>query len=102
MKKILNPVNDNLYGASLSKEAFLKLVTHCPESEERFRKKLKWRQDNEVWLKKSANIAIKVLSELRKQELTKEELASDTNISIERINEIVKGSADITLREIYK
>ena len=92
---------NNMYDIP-SKEAFMRLVTKCPEVRDNMIKKLKWQEENKEWLKKSAHIAIKVLRELREQKLSKEDLAKSCDIPIERINEIVKGSADITLCETYK
>jgi len=99
--KALQITHNTIFGVS-SKEAFMTLVSKCPEARDNILKKLKWREENSKWLNKSAKIAIKVLRELRSQGLSKEDLAKLSDIPIERINEIVKGSADITLCEIYK
>lgn len=93
---------NSTYGCCTTKEAFLKLVTHDPEAEKRFWDKVKWREDNNYWLNKTVKIAVKILHEIRVMKITKEDLASATNISIERMVEIVKGRADMTLSEIGK
>lgn len=87
---------------SANKEAFMKLVTVDPEGQERFWNKLKWRLDNRYWLNKTVKIAIKILREIRIMKITKEDLAIVSDISIERMTEIVKGQADMTLSEIAR
>ena len=95
-------LENSRYGSIANKEAFMKLVTVDPEGQKRFWDKVKWRQDNRYWLNKTVKIAIKILHEISEMKITKEDLAAATNISNERMTEIVKGRADMTLSEIAR
>jgi hypothetical protein len=48
--------------------------------------KAEWREKNEAWLDKSANIAIKILRELRRQSITQKELAERVNVSAQYLH----------------
>jgi len=61
-----------------------------------------WRQDNREWLRRSAVIAIKVLSALKAQGLTQKDLAERMNVSPQQINKIVSGKENLTLETIAK
>ena len=93
---------NSTYGCSTAREAFMKLITPDPEGQKRFWDKVKWRQENRYWLKKTVKIAIKILCEIRVMKITKEDLAAASNISNERMTEILKGRADMTLSEIAR
>lgn len=94
--------DNSIYRCSTAREAFMKLVTPDPEAQKRFWDKFKWRQENRYWLKKTVKIAVKILREIRIIKITKEDLAAASNISNERMSEIVKGQADMTLSEIAR
>ncbi|WP_321332026.1 helix-turn-helix transcriptional regulator [uncultured Bacteroides sp.] len=64
--------------------------------------KAEWREKNEAWLDKSADIAIKVLRELRHQSITQKELAERTNVSAQYINKLLKGQENLSLETICK
>lgn len=64
-----------------------------------------YRKENAYWLDISAKIAIKIITELDKQNKTKEDLAKELNVSKIKINKILSGSYDfdlITLGKISK
>jgi len=93
---------NSTYGCSTAKEAFLKLVTPDPEGQKILWDKIKWIQENRYWLKITVKISIKILHEIRVMKINKEDLAAATNISNERMLEILKGHADMTLSEIAR
>lgn len=62
----------------------------------------KWRSDNKEWLKKSTQIAIKILHEISTQGITKQMLAEKMGVSTEYINRVVKGQENLDLRTICK
>lgn len=95
-------LENSIYGCPTAKDAFMKLITVDPEAHRIFMEKLQWRIDNRYWLKTTVKIAIKILGEIRTMKITKEDLAIAADISIERITEIVKGRADMTLSEIAR
>lgn len=50
-----------------------------------------WREANEAWLNKSADIAFKVLRALREKAMTQKDLAEKLNVSPQQVSKIVKG-----------
>lgn len=65
----------------------------------------KYRIENKYWLDISANIAIKIITELDKQNKTKDDFAKELNISKNKINKILSGNYNfdlITLNKICK
>lgn len=63
---------------------------------------IRFRKENEAWLDESAKIAILVLSELRKKNLTQADLALEMGVSAQYISKIVKGQENLTLDTICK
>lgn len=86
-------------------EKFLSLVT---DSKSDFLARVKWRVDNQSWIKRSQAIAITILSTLRnnrkegKTPATQKELAETLGISPQQINKIVKGQENLTLETISR
>lgn len=68
----------------------------------RWQEDAKFRRDNREWLKKSAAIAVKVLSALKAQGLTRKQLAERMDVSPQQVNKIVKGQENLTLETISK
>lgn len=67
-----------------------------------WRHKAKYRRDNRDWLRKSAAIAVKVLSTLKSLGLTQKEFAERMGVSPQQVNKIVKGEENLTLETISK
>jgi ribosome-binding protein aMBF1 (putative translation factor) len=61
---------------------------------------INFRRENSVWLKKSAAIAIKVLTALKVQKLSQKDLAQRMKISPQQVNKIVRGQENLTLETI--
>ncbi len=61
-----------------------------------------WRIENEAWLDKSADIALRVLRILRSKSITQKDLADRLGVSAQYINKIVKGKENLTLETICK
>jgi transcriptional regulator with XRE-family HTH domain len=78
---------------------FLKLVS---DEKSDWLEKANWRKENRDWLHNSQRIAIRILSELRKTEMSKENLAKNIGVSVKYINEILKGQKNLTLKTISK
>gem|GEM_PF-2353882 len=62
----------------------------------------KWHIENEAWLIRSANIAIRVLSTLDALNMSQKELAERIRVSPQQVSKIVKGSENLTLETISK
>lgn len=83
-------------------ENFKKLVS---DKKSGWLEKAIWREENEVWLDKSAKIAIRILREIRLQKsngMTQKKLADALNVSAQYINKVVKGNENLTLETISK
>jgi transcriptional regulator with XRE-family HTH domain len=61
-----------------------------------------WRIENEAWLDKSADIALRILRTLRSKSITQKDLADRLGVSAQYINKIVKGKENLTLDTICK
>ena len=72
------------------------------KKESNFLKKASYNEENKEWLSHSKNIAIQILSNLRKTKRTQKELASLLNVSAQYVNKIVKGNENLTLETISK
>jgi transcriptional regulator with XRE-family HTH domain len=58
--------------------------------------------ENQVWLDKSALIALKILRHLRSKNITQKELAGMIDVSPQYISRILKGEENLTLETICK
>jgi plasmid maintenance system antidote protein VapI len=65
-------------------------------------KKTLWRRENRNWLKKSQAIAFEVLAALDQKKLTQKKLAELLAVSPQYVNNIVKGSENLTLETIAR
>ncbi len=64
--------------------------------------KTKWMRENRSWLKKSQNIAMKVLDILEAKGWNKQDLAQRMSVSAQQVSKIVKGKENLTLATIAK
>ncbi len=66
----------------------------------------KWRNENRDWLKKSIQIAIKILREIRRQKpingMSQKTLAEAIGVTPQYINKVVKGQENMTLSTISR
>ena len=66
----------------------------------------KKRQTNKIWTKRSFQIAVRILREIRKQKplngMTQKSLAEKMGVSPQYINKVVKGQENMTLETIAK
>lgn len=82
-----------------NKEKFLALVS---EKDIDMLKKIEKSINNPSLLRVSINIARKVSNKLKELSLSKEELANKMNVSLNEVNEILKGTEDLSLSLIVK
>lgn len=66
----------------------------------------KRRQTNKIWAKRSFQIAVRILREIRKQKpqngMTQKRLAEEMGVSPQYINKVIKGEENLTLETIAK
>ncbi len=64
--------------------------------------KAKWRRANKAWLDKSAKISLKILRHIRKEKITKIQLAEMLGVKPQYVSKILKGHENLTLETITK
>jgi transcriptional regulator with XRE-family HTH domain len=62
----------------------------------------KSRKENQAWLRRSQQIALKILRTLRARKLTQTELATVLGVSPQQISKIVKGQENLTLETVSR
>lgn len=61
-----------------------------------------YKKENRAWIRKSVNVALKVLDTLDEKKLSKSELAEKLGVSRQKVSRIVKGQENLTLSTITK
>lgn len=64
--------------------------------------KAKWRRANRGWIRKSQNIALKILTLIREVGMTKEYVAEELGVTLEEFTTMLRGNHDFTLSTITK
>jgi len=82
-----------------NKEKLLNIVTG---SDNELLKELRERKQNRAWLRRSKSIAIIILSQIEKQNLTQKQLAEKMNVSPQAVNKWVKGKEKLNIETIEK
>lgn len=59
-------------------------------------------EKNKAWLDKSAEIAVRILSTLRKMSLSQKDLAEMIGVSPQYVNKVVRGRENLSLETICK
>lgn len=59
-----------------------------------------WRKHNKDWLTVSSNIAIKVLSIMEEQNINKNDIVKQLNISMRKLNLILSGSYNFDIKSL--
>lgn len=94
--KTNNNMNNNI-------ENFKKLISDDKSS---WLQKAQWRKENKAWLDKSFKIAVRILSEIRRQKpingMTQKKLAEEMGVTPQYINKVVKGKENLRLETISK
>jgi len=62
----------------------------------------KYAEENEAWLEKSAQIALKILRHLRENKISQVELSRRLGVSAQYVSKIVKGRENLSLETICK
>jgi predicted XRE-type DNA-binding protein len=81
-----------------NKEKFLALVSEDAETGNR----IKYREENSLWLRESKSIALKVLLALKERSMTQKDLAGLMSVSPQYVSKLVKGEENLTIDTITK
>lgn len=66
----------------------------------RFVEEAKWRQDNEVWLKWSQGIAMKIIDYMQEHNLSCADIASRLGCSPQYVSKILSGHTNFSFKSI--
>lgn len=80
-------------------EKFNKIVTKQPSQ---WRMQYEKRKKNRTWAKKSAIVALNVLTILKEKKWSQKQLAEKMGVSAQQVNKIVKGKENFTFETISK
>lgn len=84
---------------SKKKKEFLESIE---KSDGKWLKDAKYRRANRKWLRKSQDIALRILDVLDEKDMQQKELAEALDVSPQQISKIVKGKQNLTLETISK
>ena len=83
------------------KEKTLKFLEGNLSSEpSAFAEEAKWRQDNEVWLKWSQSIAMKIIDYMQEHKLSRADIASRLGCSPQYVSKILSGRTNFSFKSI--
>ena len=83
------------------KEKTLKFLERNLSSEpSTFAEEAKWRQDNEVWLKWSQGIAMKIIDYMQEHDLSRADIASRLGCSPQYVSKILSGHTNFSFKSI--
>ncbi len=61
-----------------------------------------YKKENRLWIRKSINVALKVLDVLEEKGMTQSQLAEKLGVSRQQVSKIVKGQENLTIETISK
>ena len=73
------------------------LETHQSEKPSTWREEAEWRRDNWSWMRHSQKIAVKVLLQMKQENLTQKALAERMNCTQQYVSKILKGKENMSL-----
>ena len=83
------------------KEITLKFLEKNLSSEpSTFAEEAKWRQENEVWLKWSQGIAMKIIDYMQEHKLSRADIASRLGCSPQYVSKILSGHTNFSFKSI--
>jgi ribosome-binding protein aMBF1 (putative translation factor) len=65
-------------------------------------KQAAWIEENDIWLERSALIALQILKRLRELAMTQKQLADLIGVSAQYINKVAQGRENLSLQTIGK
>ncbi len=65
-----------------------------------FAEEAKWRQDNEVWLKWSQGIAMKIIDYMQEHKLSRADMATRLGCSPQYVSKILSGRTNFSFKSI--
>ena len=81
----------------MKKETLELFKAHQSETPSKWREEAEWRRDNWSWLRHSQKIAVKVLLQMKQENLTQKALAERMNCTQQYVSKILKGKENMSL-----
>ena len=78
------------------------LETHQSETPSKWREEANWRRENMAWLRHSQRIAVKMLSFMKRENLTQHAMAERMNCTQQYVSRILHGTENLTLETLSK
>jgi antitoxin component HigA of HigAB toxin-antitoxin module len=78
------------------------LESHQSKTPSKWRDEANWRRENKVWLRHSQHIAVKMLSFMKRENLTQHAMAERMNCTQQYVSKILRGTENLTLETLSK
>lgn len=76
------------------------LEAHQSEKPSTFVEDAKWRQENEVWLKWSRNVALSIVDYMQENGASRSDIATKLGVSPQYVSRILSGSINFSFKSI--
>lgn len=78
------------------------LESHQSKTHSKWRDEANWRRENKAWLRHSQRIAVKLLSFMKRENLTQNAMAERMNCTQQYVSKILRGNENLTLETLSK
>ena len=78
------------------------LESHQSETPTAWHNEANWRRENKVWLRHSQRIAVKMLSFMKRENLTQNAMAERLDCTQQYFSKILRGTENLTLETLSK
>ena len=78
------------------------LESHQSKTSSKWRDEAIWRRENKAWLRHSQRIAVKLLSYMKRENLTQNAMAERMNCTQQYVSKILRGTENLTLETLSK
>ena len=78
------------------------LESHQSKTPTKWRDEANWRRENKMWLRHSQRIAVKLLSFMKRENLTQNAMAERMNCTQQYVSKILRGTENLTLETLSK
>lgn len=78
------------------------LESHQSKMPSKWRDEANWRRENKAWLQHSQRIAVKLLSYMKRENLTQNAMAERMNCTQQYVSKILRGNENLTLETLSK
>ena len=86
----------------MKKQTLDYLESHQSKTPSKWREEAEWRRINHAWLRHSQHIAVKLLTYMKKENLTQSAMAERLNCTQQYISKILRGNENMSLEILTK